>query len=199
MNKLQIELRRRSMRNLIIGFIYVTVTVLSIVLSKPDSTYAYSTANECYINFYSSFEEAAIKAKNNYGNINDPTQKLIKSGFKTYDEAQSHLNQKISILEKMQDAVLVKINTLVEAQLKKKELEEEIIKNNLGSISNINSEISRIEQNKQDALDLLSNLTKLEVELPQEELVFNEGRIRVHSVEREINELEDSIKKDEDK
>jgi len=149
-------------------------------------------------NFNSSFKQEIEQAQNNRL-MNTPAQILVNLGIKTFDEAEKYLNHKIGILEKMKGAVLDKINIAVEAKLKQKELEDEIEKNNFGLRSNIDSEISRIEQNKKDAIEVLTSFVKLEAELPQEEVILEGDSIMVPSVKKEIDELIKTQKDDEEK
>jgi hypothetical protein len=148
--------------------------------------------------FDSNFKLEIDRAHNN-GRNDNPTQKLISSGFRTFEDAKRYLDQKISLLDGKKNIVLEKINIAIDAKFKQKELEEEITKNNFGRMSNIDFEISRLEQNKRDALDLMSNLSKLEMDLPQEELVFEGGRIIISSVQKEIDGLNKIYNENEEK
>jgi hypothetical protein len=148
--------------------------------------------------FDSNFKLEIDRAHNN-GRNDNPTQKLISSGFRTFEDAKRYLDQKISLLDGKKNIVLEKINIAIDAKFKQKELEEEITKNNFGRMSNIDFEISRLEQNKRDALDLMSNLSKLEMDLPQEELVFEGGRIIISSVQKGIDGLNKIYNENEEK
>ena len=82
------------------------------------------------------------------------------------------------------------IETAIETQQKGKELRKEIETQNFGGgVNDVENEVSRIEKNKQEALTLMSELIKLESELPQEEVILNGSEIKVPSIGKQLEQL----------
>lgn len=124
---------------------------------------------------------------NNYGK--KPIEQLL-SQAKTYGEAERYLDKKIADLNVLKEKVSEKMEIGIDTQLKQRELRKEIEVQKFGrDISNIESEVSRIEKNKKEALTLMTELIKLETELPQEPVILSGNEIKVPSVGKQLEQL----------
>lgn len=131
-------------------------------------------------------------SENARGRNNDlkPIEQL-KSQAKTYYDAKDYLDKKIAGLEALKGKIAGKMELAINAQSKRDGLQKELETQKFarGSIGNIEGEISRIERNKKDAMTLMTELVKLESEIPQEPVVLNGGEIRVTSVGQQLEQL----------
>jgi hypothetical protein len=103
--------------------------------------------------------------------------------FKSYQEASDYLNEKDAERQSIKGKILQSIGTAIDTDLKGQELSEEIVAQNFGkNLNDVEWEISHLEKNKKDALALMSELVKLESELPNEQVTLDGNEIRVLSV-----------------
>lgn len=110
--------------------------------------------------------------------------------FKSYEEASAYFKKKSLERETTKQKLVQSLETGIEAQQKGKELRKEIETQNFGGgINDVENEVSRIEKNKQEALTLMSELIKLESELPNEEVILNGSEIKVPSVGKQLEQL----------
>jgi hypothetical protein len=138
--------------------------------------------------YNSKFKVEDPNGYNNKGADVNPVQILI-SQAKTFNEAERILNEKIAKLENSKEMILNKIDLAIDTRFKRKELDKEIDMQNLKINSNVDNEILNIEKDRNEALDLISQLVKLESELPQEEIFLTGNKITVPSVVIELEKL----------
>lgn len=139
---------------------------------------------------YTKFD--GVKRPQYYANEQSWEQTKVKGlmQFKSYEEAKTYFEKKSLERETTKQKLVQNIETGIEAQQKSKELRKEIETQNFGGgVNDVENEVSRIEKNKQEALTLMSELIKLESELPQEEVILNGSEIKVPSVGKQLEQL----------
>lgn len=120
----------------------------------------------------------------------DQTKLKVLMQFKSYEEAKAYFDKKTLERENTKQKLVQNIETSIEAQQKSKELRKEIESHNFkGGINDVENEVSRIEKNKQEALSLMSELIKLESELPNEEVFLSGSEIKVISIGKQLEQL----------
>lgn len=139
---------------------------------------------------YTKFD--GVKRPQYYANEQSWEQTKVKGlmQFKSYEEAKTYFEKKSLERETTKQKLVQNLETGIEAQQKSKELRKEIETQNFGGgINDVENEVSRIEKNKQEALTLMSELIKLESELPNEEVILNGSEIKVPSVGKQLEQL----------
>jgi hypothetical protein len=139
---------------------------------------------------YTKFD--GVKRPQYYANEQSWEQTKVKGlmQFKSYEEASAYFKKKSLERETTKQKLVQSLETGIEAQQKGKELRKEIETQNFGGgINDVENEVSRIEKNKQEALTLMSELIKLESELPNEEVILNGSEIKVPSVGKQLEQL----------
>lgn len=102
--------------------------------------------------------------------------------------------------ESVKKEMLQVVETAIDAKMKAKELLEEIETQNFGGgIYDVENEVSRIEENKKDALVLMGELTKLESELPEKLVILDGNEIIVPSVKEQLDQLRKNRETEEQK
>lgn len=110
--------------------------------------------------------------------------------FESYEEAKTYFKKESLERETTKQKFVQNLEAGMEAQQKAEELRKEIeVQNFGGDINDVENKVSRIEQNKQEALTLMSELIKLESELPQEEVILNGNEINIPSVGKKLVQL----------
>ncbi len=130
----------------------------------------------------------------------DKTEYRQLNSYNSYDEASDHFRMKNKEREIKKNKILEKIDESIELVDVKKELESAIkIENFGGDPSHVDNEVKRLERNREDALDIMGSILRLEMDLPKENLIFKGSDIEVPSVTKSIKELELNISnKDKD-
>jgi hypothetical protein len=139
---------------------------------------------------YTKFD--GVKRPQYYANEQSWEQTKVKGlmQFKSYEEASAYFKKKSLERETTKQKLVQSLETGIEAQQKGKELRKEIETQNFGGgVNDVENEVSRIEKNKQEALTLMSELIKLESELPNEEVILNGSEIKVPSVGKQLEQL----------
>lgn len=139
---------------------------------------------------YTKFD--GVKRPQYYANEQSWEQTKVKGlmQFKSYEEASAYFKKKSLERETTKQKLVQSLETGIEAQQKGKELRKEIETQNFsGGINDVENEVSRIEKNKQEALTLMSELIKLESELPNEEVILNGSEIKVPSIGKQLEQL----------
>jgi len=91
-----------------------------------------------------------------------------------------------------------KIEEIIDFNLKIVEINKEVKNQNFCSNHTyLENELSKIEENKKDAIRILGELARIESELSGEDLILNGVTINVLSVGKEIEEQKNKIKKEE--
>ena len=130
------------------------------------------------------------------GQYRGNTQEKIKtlSDFPSYKAARDYFEKKHQQRDSLKNSIVSTIETAAEAQEIQQELLEEMKKQDFGnSIDTIERDVSKVEKNKQEATELLTELAKLEAILPQEELILTGKTILVPSVGEKIKVLKEQI------
>lgn len=139
---------------------------------------------------YTKFD--GVKRPQYYANEQSWEQTKVKGlmQFKSYEEASNYFNKKEAERESVKGKVLQSVETAIDTDIKGKELRKEIEAQNFGrGINDVESEVSRIEKNKKEALALMSELIKLESELPKESVILSGNEIKVPSVGQQLEQL----------
>lgn len=139
---------------------------------------------------YTKFD--GIKRPQYYANEQSWEQTKVKGlmQFKSYEEASSYFNKKDAEHESIKGKILQVVETGIDADSKGKELRKEIeVQNFSRGINDVENEVARIERNKKDALALMSELIKLEAELPKEQVILSGNEIKVPSIGQQLEQL----------
>jgi hypothetical protein len=125
---------------------------------------------------------------------------LLFPNIKTYKEAKAYSQNKIQILNDIKNEADQKIEPAINFKLKEMELIQKIKEEKIltsPNYSDVDRYIAKIERDKRDALDLLTQLAKLESELLQEQITLKNGRIEVVSAGQQIEQLRSDLRANE--
>ena len=126
------------------------------------------------------------------------TLEALSKKFSSYSEAVRYLKEKQKEQETMKEKVKKVLNPVVDLRLKESELIS-VAKTEhfVDRLQYIDTEISQVEKDKNDAYDLMSTLAKIEVELPHgENLVLERGQITVLSISEALAQLKKDIEQE---
>jgi len=146
------------------------------------------------------FDFDGVKRPQYHANEQSLEQAKVKGlmQFKSYEEASNYFNKKEAERENVKGKILQVVETGIDADSKRKELRKEMEAQNFGKvIYDIENEVSRIERNKKDALALMSELIKLEAELPKEQVILSGNEIKVPSIGQQLEQLKKDREIDE--
>ena len=139
---------------------------------------------------YTKFE--GVKRPGYYENEQSWNQTKVKGlmQFKSYDEASTYFNEKDLDRKNLKERIVETIATGIETYMKGKELRKEIETQKFGrDIGSIENEVSRLEKNKKEALNLMTELIKIETQLPNEDVILSGNQIKVPSIGEELDQL----------
>jgi len=139
---------------------------------------------------YTKFE--GVKRPGYYENEQSWNQTKVKGlmQFKSYDEASTYFNEKDLDRKNLKERIVETIATGIETYMKGKELRKEIETQKFGrDIGSIENEVSRLEKNKKEALNLMTELIKIENQLPNEDVILSGNEIKVPSIGEELEQL----------
>lgn len=152
------------------------------------------------------------KLKSNYGA--DLAEEAIKKSYEIkIDQVSKQYNSSEHLSEEDQKRLdiskrekLNKINLTIDRELKRRELVEEIhrqdpeykpnheveVEADQYDARDFKNRIAEFERQKKDARDLLAQLTKLETQLPQEKLVFDGEKVMIPSIAKQLEEVDNN-------
>lgn len=139
-----------------------------------------------------------IQYNENYQNWeNNIAENLMQ--FKSYEEALNYFNKKVEERESIKEKFIQSLETGIDANIKGQELTKEMMVQNFGGdINNIESKVSRIEKDRQDATELLSDLLVLETSLSGEDIIFDGSQITVLSAQKRLEQYKNDKEKEEE-